>query len=200
MQRSLNVISAQIPSPNSLGDAQQTYWLLEALFAAGIELRLYTFTEQDTNIDPITNAQLSKICSSVSTYPIHQGHRNFSFSAPYATAKFQNDQLEKDLASNNYPILIEGMGPSGLALSQVLASRKIWVRLLTYAPTYFRYLQERSIAPLKKLFYQREAILSKRILKKINQRVSWIVTSSAEKQTLDDLFLGGNIQILAPFT
>jgi len=200
MQRSLNVISAQIPSPNSLGDAQQTYWLLEALFAAGIELRLYTFTEQDTNIDPTTNAQLSKICSSVSTYPIHQGHRNFSFSAPYATAKFQNDQLEKDLASNNYPILIEGMGPSGLALSQVLASRKIWVRLLTYAPTYFRYLQERSIAPLKKLFYQREAILSKRILKKINQRVSWIVTSSAEKQTLDDLFLGGNIQILAPFT
>lgn len=200
MQRSLNVISGQIPSPNSLGDAQQTYWLLEALFAAGIELRLYTFTEHGTNVDPTTNAQLSKICSSVSTYPIKQGHRNFSFSAPYATAKFQNDQLENDLASNNYPILIEGMGPSGLALSKALASRKIWVRLLTYAPTYFRYLQERSIAPLKKLFYQREAVLSKRILKKINQRVSWIVISSADKQTLDDLFLGGNTHILGPFT
>ncbi len=204
MQRSLNVISGQIPSPNSLGDAQQTYWLLEALFAAGIDVHLYTFSEQGSNIDAgimsAPDALLSKICSSVTTYPINQGHRNFSFSAPYATAKYQIDQLENDLASNNYPILIEGMGPSGLALSKALASRKIWVRLLTYAPAYFRYLQERSIAPLKKLFYQREAVLSKRILKKINQRVSWIVTSSADKHTLDDLFLGGNIHILAPFT
>ncbi len=204
MQRSLNVISGQIPNPNSLGDAQQTYWLLEALFAAGIDVHLYTFSEQSSNVDAgimgVPDAQLSKICSSVTTYPINQGHRNFSFSAPYATAKYQNDQLENDLASNNYPILIEGMGPSGLALSKALVSRKIWVRLLTYAPAYFRYLQERSIAPLKKLFYQREAVLSKRILKKINQRVSWIVTSSADKHTLDDLFLGGNIHILAPFT
>ncbi len=204
MQRSLNVISGQIPNPNSLGDAQQTFWLLEALFAAGIDVHLYTFSEQGSNVDAAIvgapDAQLSKICSSVTTYPINQGHRNFSFSAPYATAKYQNDQLENDLASNNYPILIEGMGPSGLALSKALASRKIWVRLLTYAPAYFRYLQERSMAPLKKLFYQREAVLSKRILKKINQRVSWIVTSSADKHTLDDLFLGGNIHILAPFT
>lgn len=204
MQRSLNVISGQIPNPNSLGDAQQTFWLLEALFAAGIDVHLYTFSEQGSNVDAgimgATDAQLSKICSSVTTYPMSQGHRNFSFSAPYATAKYQNDKLENDLASNNYPILIEGMGPSGLALSKALASRKIWVRLLTYAPAYFRYLQERSSTPLKKLFYQREAVLSKRILKKINQRVSWIVTSSADKTTLDDLFLGGDIQILAPFT
>ena len=204
MQRSLNVISGQIPSPNSLDDAQQTFWLLEALFAAGINVHLYTFSEQGSNVDAgilgASGAQLSKICSSINTYPINQGHRNFSFSAPYATAKYQNDQLENDLASNNYPILIEGMGPSGLALSETLTSRKIWVRLLTYAPTYFRYLQERSSTPLKKLFYQREAVLSKRVLKKINQRVSWIVTSSADKHTLDDLFLGGDIQILAPFS
>lgn len=204
MQRSLNVISGYVPNPNSLGDAQQTFWLLEALSAAGIDVHLYTFSEQGSNVDAgimgAPDAQLSKICSSVTTYPMSHGHRNFSFSAPYATAKYQNDQLENDLASNNYPILIEGMGPSGLALSKALASRKIWVRLLTYAPAYFRYLQERSIAPLKKLFYQREAVLSKRVLKKINQRVSWIVTSSADKQTLDDLFLGGDIQILTPFS
>ena len=204
MQRSLNVISGQIPSPNSLDDAQQTFWLLEALFAAGINVHLYTFSELGSNVDAgilgASGAQLSKICSSINTYPINQGHRNFSFSAPYATAKYQNDQLENDLASNNYPILIEGMGPSGLALSETLTSRKIWVRLLTYAPTYFRYLQERSSTPLKKLFYQREAVLSKRVLKKINQRVSWIVTSSADKHTLDDLFLGGDIQIVAPFS
>lgn len=199
MQRSLNVISGHVPNPNSLGDAQQTYWLLEALFASGIDVHLYTFIEQSPNFDTTIDAQLSKICSSVTTYPINQGHRNFSFSAPYATGKFLNQQLNQDLASNNFPILIEGMGPSGLALSTALENRKIWVRLLSYAPAYFRYLQERSIAPLKKLFYQREAVLSKRILKKINQRVSWIVTSTADKQTLDDLFLGGDIQILAPF-
>jgi len=204
MQRSLNVISGQIPSPNILGDAQQTYWLLEALFAAGIDVHLYTFSEQGSNVDAgimgAPDAQLSKICSSVTTYPINQGHRNFSFSAPYATAKYQNDQLENDLATNNYPILIEGMGPSGLALSSALEHRKIWVRILTYAPNYFRYLQERSFTPLKKLFYQREAVLSKKILKKINQRVSWMVTSTQVKKTLEDLFLGGTIQILAPFT
>jgi hypothetical protein len=204
MQRSLNVISGHTPCPNTIGDAQQTFWCLEALSTAGIQVHLFTFSEQGSTIDPTTNTsthtQLTKMCSSVKYYPINQGHRNFSFSAPYATGKFLNQQLNQDLANNNYPILIEGMGPSGLALSKALEHRKIWVRILTFAPNYFKYLQERSNAPLKKLFYQREAILSKRILKKLNQRVSWIVTSSADKKQLDDLFLGGTIQILAPFT
>jgi hypothetical protein len=199
MQRSLNIISGHIPCQSTLGDAQQTYWLLEALSAAGIQVHLYTFSESDPTIDKATNLQLAKICSSIKSYPIHQGHRNFSFSAPYATSKYLNAQLVNDLKENNFPILIEGMGPCGLALSTELEHRKIWVRLLTYAPKYFRYLQERSSALLKKLFYQREAVLSKRILKKINPRVNWIVTSETDKQILDDLFLGGNIQILAPF-
>jgi len=199
MQRSLNIISGHIPCQSTLGDAQQTYWLLEALSAAGIQVHLYTFSESDPTIDKATNLQLAKICSSIKSYPIHQGHRNFSFSAPYATSKYLHTQLINDLKENNFPILIEGMGPCGLALSTELEHRKIWVRLLTYAPKYFRYLQERSSALLKKLFYQREAVLSKRILKKINPRVNWIVTSETDKQILDDLFLGGNIQILAPF-
>ena len=207
MQRSLNVISGYLPCPNTLGDAQQTYWLLEALSEAGIQVHLFTFCDQDTTLDtannPTINAtrhpQLFKICRAVTTYTINKGHRNFSFSAPYATGKFLNQALIQNLAANNFPILIEGMGPSGLALSKDLEHRKIWVRILTYAPNYFRYLQERSIAPLKKLFYQRETILSKRVLKKINQRVSWITTSGADKKNLEDLFLNGNIQILAPF-
>ena len=199
MQRSLNIISGHIPCQSTLGDAQQTYWLLEALSAAGIQVHLYTFSESDPTIDKATNLQLAKICSSIKSYPIHHGHRNFSFSAPYATSKYLNAQLVNDLKENNFPILIEGMGPCGLALSTELEHRKIWVRILTYAPSYFRYLQERSIAPLKKLFYQRESILSKRILKKINQRVSWIATSGADKKNLEDLFLNGNIPILAPF-
>ena len=207
MQRSLNVISGYLPCPNTLGDAQQTYWLLEALSEAGIQVHLFTFCDQDTTLDtannPTINAtrhpQLFKICRAVTTYTINKGHRNFSFSAPYATGKFLNQALIQNLAANNFPILIEGMGPSGLALSKDLEHRKIWVRILNYAPNYFRYLQERSIAPLKKLFYQRETILSKRVLKKINQRVSWITTSGADKKNLEDLFLNGNIQILAPF-
>jgi len=200
MQRSLNIISGHIPCPNTLGDAQQTYWLLEALVAAGIQVHLYTFNESDAKINTTNNSQLSKICSTIKTYPIHKGHRNFSFSAPYATSKYLNTQLINDVNENNFPILIEGLGPCGLVLSSALEHRKIWVRLLTYAPHYFRYLQERSSAPLKKLFYQREAVLSKRILKKINQRVNWIVTSETDKKIVEDLLLGGTIQILAPFT
>ena len=199
MQRSLNVISGHVPCPNTLGDAQQTYWLIEALSGSGIQVHLFTFSDSDSKIKTAATEQLSKICNSVKTYPINQGHRNFSFSAPYATSKYLHTQLINDLKENNFPILIEGMGPCGLALSTELAHRKIWVRLLTYAPNYFKYLQERSSAPLKKLFYQREAVLSKRILKKINQRVSWIATTGADKKNLEDLFLNGNIQILAPF-
>jgi hypothetical protein len=199
MQRSLNIISGNLPCPNTLGDAQQTYWLIEALSGSGIQVHLFTFSDPDSKINTATTAQLSKICSSVKTYPINQGHRNFSFSAPYATSRYLNNQLINDLNENNFPILIEGLGPSELALSSALANKNIWVRLLTYAPRYFRYLQERSSAPLKKLFYQREAVLSKKILKKINQRVTWIVTSDIDKKTLADSFLGGNIQILAPF-
>ena len=199
MQRSLNIISGNLPCPNTLGDAQQTYWLIEALSGSGIQVHLFTFSDSDSKINTATTAQVSKICSSVKIYPINQGHRNFSFSAPYATSKYLNTQLINDLNENNFPILIEGLGPSELALSSALANKNIWVRLLTYAPNYFRYLQERSSAPLKKLFYQREAVLSKKILKKINQRVNWIVTSDADKKTLADSFLGGNIQTLAPF-
>jgi hypothetical protein len=199
MQRSLNIISGYLPCPNTLGDAQQTYWLIEALSGSGIQVHLFTFSDSDSKINTAATEQLSKICSSVNTYPINQGHRNFSFSAPYATTKYQNTQLINDLNKNNFPILIEGLGPSELALSSAIENKKIWVRLLTYAPRYFRYLQERSSAPLKKIFYQREAVLSKRILKKINQRVNWIVTSENDKKILEDSFLRDKIQILAAF-
>ena len=199
MQRSLNIISGYLPCPNTLGDAQQTYWLIEALSGSGIQVHLFTFSDSDSKINTAATEQLSKICSLVNTYPINQGHRNFSFSAPYATTKYQNTQLINDLNKNNFPILIEGLGPSELALSSAIENKKIWVRLLTYAPRYFRYLQERSSAPLKKIFYQREAVLSKLILKKINQRVNWIVTSENDKKILEDSFLGDKIQILAAF-
>ncbi len=203
MHRSINIISGQIPCPNTPGDAQQTYWLIGGLCAAGIDVHLYTFSEESTNTDPtvypIVDSELSKICASITSYPVNKGHRNFSFSVPYAVAKYQNEQLENDLAKNNYPILIEGLGPCSLAFSKILANKKIWVRLLTFAPGYFRYLQERTKAPLKKLFYQREAVLSKKVLKKISQRVWWIVPSLADKTELENVFLGGNILTLDLF-
>jgi hypothetical protein len=195
MHRSINIISGQTPCPNTPGDAQQTYWLIEGLCAAGIDVHLFTFLEVGANTDP----ELSKICASISRYPVNKGHRNFSFSVPYAVAKYQNEQLEKDLAINNYPILIEGLGPCSLAFSKTLESKKIWVRLLTFAPGYFGYLQERTKAPLKKLYYQREAVLTKKVLKKISTRVQWIVPSLADKTELENVFLGGNIVSLSPF-
>lgn len=203
MQRSINIISSQIPCPNTPGDAQQTYFLIEGLSAAGTNVHLYTFSEQDsppnTQLDIAPDPELSKICASIHTYSINKGHRNFSFSMPYATAQYQNERLANDLAKNNFPILIEGIGPCNLALAKSLEHKKIWVRTLTFAPEYFGYLQERTSAPLKKLFYQREAVLSKKVLKKINTRVQWIVPTLAEKSGLDNLFLGGKIQMLAPF-
>ena len=195
MHRSINIISGQIPCPNTPGDAQQTYWLIEGLCAAGIDVHLFTFLDEGANTDP----ELSKICASISRYPVNKGHRNFSFSVPYAVAKYQNEQLEKDLAINNYPILIEGLGPCSLAFSKTLESKKIWVRLLTFAPGYFGYLQERTKAPLKKLYYQREAVLTKKVLKKISTRVQWIAPSLADKTELENVFLGGNIVSLSPF-
>jgi hypothetical protein len=195
MHRSINIISGQIPCPNTPGDAQQTYWLIEGLYAAGIDVHLFTFLEEGANTDP----ELSKICASISRYPVNKGHRNFSFSVPYAVAKYQNEQLEKDLAINNFPILIEGLGPCSLAFSKTLESKKIWVRLLTFAPGYFGYLQERTKAPLKKLYYQREAVLTKKVLKKISTRLQWIVPSLADKTELENVFLGGNIVSLSPF-
>ena len=203
MQRSINIISGQIPCPNTPGDAQQTYFLIEGLCAAGTNVHLYTFSELDsapnTKLDIAPDPELSKICASIHTYSIHKGHRNFSFSMPYATAQYQNERLINDLAKNNYPILIEGLGPCSLALSKTLENKKTWVRMHTFAPGYFGYLQERSKAPLKKLFYQREGVLSKKVLKKISARVQWIVPTLAEKSNLDNLFLGGKIQMLAPF-
>lgn len=131
MQRSLNIISGYLPCPNTLGDAQQTYWLIGALSGSGVQVHLFTFSDSDSKINTATTAQLSKICSSVKTYAINQGHRNFSFSAPYATSRYLNNQLINDLKENNFPILIEGLGPSELALSSALANKNIWVRLLT---------------------------------------------------------------------
>jgi len=198
MHRSINIISGQIPCSNTPGDAQQTYWLIEGLCAVGIDVHLYTFSEEGA-LDPNVDPELSKICASTTTYPINKGHRNFSFSIPYAAAQYQNEQLINDLAKNNYPILIEGLGPCSLALSKVLANKKIWVRLLTFAPGYFGYLQERTSAPLKKMYYQREALLSKKILKKLNPRVQWIVPSLTDQSSLENIFLGGNIVTLDLF-
>ncbi len=196
MQRSINIISGQIPCPITLGDAQQTYWLIEGLSAVDIQVNLYTFGA----VNEILHPTLFKLCSSVKVYPLNIGHRNFSFTLPYASAKYQNAALLSDLAQNKYPILIEGTGPCGAAFSKTFAGREIWVRLLTYAPSYFRYLVERAKDPFKKLYYKREAALSSSVIKKIRPEVKWLVQSDTDKAILQTAVLGGHIKTLAPLS
>lgn len=102
MSRSLNVVSFDVPFPPNYGGVIDVYYKLVALREAGVKIYLHAFVY---GRQPAP--QLEALCEKVYYYERQTGIKANLSLDPYTVKSRQSTELEKNLLSNDFPILFE---------------------------------------------------------------------------------------------
>lgn len=149
----LHIVAFDIPVPVNYGGAIDIYYKLLHLRDAGVKVILHCFRYGGRT----EAAELSAICYQVHYYPRKSGPRHFLSPTPYIVRTRRSVQLEKNLLSDSYPILFEGIHTTYLLRDARFARRKMYVRMHNVEYEYYRGLARSEKRPLKKMFFHSEA-------------------------------------------
>ena len=158
----LNIISLDVPYPPNYGGAIDIFYKIKALHRKGVKIILHTFEYGRGQ-----SKELEKYCEKVHYYPRKTGLLSNLSLIPYITYSRRNKILTKNLKSNSYPVLFEGLHSIYLLIQKELKGRTILLRSHNIEHDYFHYLARREQNPIRKIFFYKEAYLLKRLLAKI---------------------------------
>ena len=177
MDRNLHIISLDIPYPVDYGGVFDLFFKIRALHEAGIKIHLHCFEYGRTRQE-----ELNKYYANVFYYKRLQGIKAFSFRLPYIVNSRRNTVLLKNLLSNDYPILLEGIHCSYLLTDERFNDRKIILRLHNVEYAYYRELFRSTRSIYKKLYYAWESKLLFRYEKSIARKV--LIAAVSEQDIL----------------
>ena len=100
----LHIVSFSIPFPANYGGVIDVFYKLKALHKAGIKIHLHCY-----QYDRPEAEELNLYCETVNYYPRKTGIASQFSLKPYIVESRQSDDLLKNLLSDNYPILFEGL-------------------------------------------------------------------------------------------
>lgn len=164
MKNSIQLVAFNIPYPPDYGGIIDVFYKVKALSECGVSVYLHCF-----EYDRPRAIELEKYCERVFYYPRKKGII-YQFSAkPYIVITRANDQLLNNLASNNAPILFEGLHTCFYLDHPLLSKHLRLVRTHNVEHEYYLNLYRSEQNLFKKLFFRLEACKLKRyeiILKK----------------------------------
>ena len=102
MDKSLHIISFDIPYPANYGGVIDVYYKLIALKHAGVKIYLHCFEYGRQH-----SSELESLCEKVFYYKRNTGLLSHLSLLPYTAKSRQSKQLEDNLLSTNYPILLD---------------------------------------------------------------------------------------------
>jgi len=157
MSRALNVVSFDVPYPPNYGGVIDVYYKLVALQEAGIKIHLHAFVYGRKPAP-----QLEAICEKVYYYERQTGIRANLSLDPYTVRSRESEELEKNLLSNNYPILFEVLHTCYLLDDARFKNRKKIYRHSNIEHDYYNELARSEKNLLKKFYLKIEAVKLKR--------------------------------------
>ncbi len=160
MDKSLHIISFDIPYPANYGGVIDVYYKLIALKNAGVKIYLHCFEYGRQH-----SSELESLCEKVFYYKRNTGLLSHLSLLPYTVKSRQSKQLEDNLLSNNYPILFEVLHTCYLLNDSRFANRKKIYRHSNIEHQYYHELAKAETNLLKKLFLKVEAFKLKRFEK-----------------------------------
>jgi glycosyltransferase involved in cell wall biosynthesis len=195
-ERHLHIISFIVPFPVNYGGVFDIYYKIVALHKAGVNIHLHCFTEHHRK-----QPQLDQYCKQIFYYPRKKGLAGLSATLPYIVASRIDKKLLKNLARDNYPILIEGIHAAGFLLNNVPGHRKIILRLHNVEHDYYRQLFLASSSTINKIYYHLESKLLRKFEKKIAHLPDIILAVSVQDvKTYKERFGVKAIDVLPVFT
>jgi hypothetical protein len=141
-----------VPFPPNYGGVIDVYYKLVWLKKAGVKIHLHCFLYGRSQ-----SKELEAICEKVYYYPRKTGLLSNLSSLPYTVKSRQSKELEKNLLSNNFPILFEVLHTCYLLSDQRFKNRHKIYRHSNIEHLYYQELSKVERNFLKKLYLRFEA-------------------------------------------
>ncbi len=152
MDRSINIISFDVPFPANYGGVIDVFYKLVWLKKVGINIHLHCF---EYGRKP--SRELEGLCKKIYYYPRKTGVISNLSSLPYTVKSRQSKEMEKNLLSNDFPILFEVLHTCYLLDDERLKKRIKIYRHSNIEHDYYRHLATAEKSLLKKTYLKREA-------------------------------------------
>lgn len=150
------MVSFDIPFPASYGGVIDVYFKITELKMAGYKIILHCFLYHREKSE-----KLETLCDQVFYYSRFSFWRFLFDPTPMFVASRANPKLLNNLASDEFPILFEGIQCCAFLGNPNLAGKKQWVRMHNQESVYYSELARQTSSLFSKLYYRIEA---KRIL------------------------------------
>ncbi|WP_298368042.1 hypothetical protein [uncultured Lutibacter sp.] len=170
MSKTLNIVSFDVPYPPNYGGVIDVFYKLKALNKLGVKIILHTFEYGRGN-----QTELKNYCKTVYYYKREKKISQLFSKTPFIVNTRNDDQLIKNLKSNNYPILFEGLHSTYPLLTNYFNDRITFVRAHNIEHNYYKGLSKSEPNKLKKIYFNIEAyklLKFQKILKKTNYILS----------------------------
>jgi hypothetical protein len=160
LSQSINIVSFDVPFPANYGGVIDVYYKLVALNKAGVKIHLHCFQYGRS-----ASKELENLCERVFYYQRKTSVINNFSLIPYTVKSRQSTALEKNLLSNNFPILFEVLHTCYLLSDARFKNREKIYRHSNIEHDYYLELSRSEKNLLKKLYLKIEAWKLKRFEK-----------------------------------
>lgn len=172
MNKSLNIITLNVPYPPDYGGIIDSFYRIKGLAALDIKIHLHTFKYNRKK-----TSELEQYCENIFYYNRNTSAINQAYTIPFIVKSRQNQELLNNLLQNDYPILFDGLHVSYFLDHPLLGKRRKIVRAHNIEHKYYMNLAKCELNLLKKGYYVLEALRLKRF-EKILARADAIATVS----------------------
>ncbi len=157
MISAINIVSFDVPFPANYGGVIDVFYKLKTFHELGVKVHLHCFEYGRGE-----KTELEKYCESV-TYYKRKSSWIYSFSRkPYIVVTRKSRQLKKNLLSNDFPILFEGLHTCYLLNDSDLKNRITIYRESNIEHRYYSHLASSEANWLKKIYLRIESRKLKR--------------------------------------
>jgi hypothetical protein len=157
VNQSLNIVSFDVPFPANYGGVIDVYYKLVWLKKAGVKIHLHCF-----NYGRQPSKELEQLCEKVYYYERKTGLGSNLHIEPYTVVSRRSPELEKNLLSNDFPILFEVLHTCYLLKDPRFKNRKKIYRHSNIEHEYYIELSKTEKSAIKKVYLAVEALKLKR--------------------------------------
>ncbi|HOW32298.1 MAG TPA: hypothetical protein PLP88_12105, partial [Bacteroidales bacterium] len=190
----LNIVSFTIPFPPNYGGVIDVYHKLVALEKSGIKIHLHCF-----RYDRNPASELDGLCKTVTYYPRKTGILSALSVRPYIVESRRSSELLRNLCSNNYPILFEGLHSCYYLADSRLQGRKLIYRESNIEHDYYRHLARAEKSLPVKAFMLRESLKLKKFQHVLKHSTAMLAVSQHDASYLHSQFPSNKVVYLPSF-
>jgi hypothetical protein len=190
----LHIVSFSIPFPANYGGVIDVFYKLKALHKAGIKIHLHCY-----QYDRPETPELNLYCESVNYYPRKTGIASQFSLKPYIVESRKSDELLKNLVSDKYPILFEGLHSCYYLNHKALQGRTLIYRESNIEHDYYFNLFKSEKNPGRKAFFLLESMKLKQYQNQLKFATKMLVVSQTDRDYLAKQFPDKEVVYLPSF-